>query len=281
VEEDEALLRGFTAYGAQWTKIRADPELGLTSRSRTDLRDRFRNRYPHKFVEAGHKFQHKRAEDVNKEPEATASIEVVDELAPSSSRSDDINAHLLNSAAPPQYSKDGGEPQHSLKLLTSTYTNDTYFPDIAELTPSDDDDPSTITLSRNIFDWADQQSNHHSHNKITTTQVQTQTQTQTQSNKPTSGPSKTERSAEDSNTIPSKTLSRLDQFNINPMLALKVPQSSSGLQSGGLVSGATASLNLPNLFPPLPLSGILNGPVSLPPPAELVGASGLDVESGN
>jgi hypothetical protein len=281
VEEDEALLRGFTTYGAQWTKIRSDPDLGLTSRSRTDLRDRFRNRYPDKFVEAGHKFQHKRSEDTNKETEATiTSNETGEDPAQTPSRSDDINAHMLNSAAPPQTSKDGGKSHHSLKLLTTSYTTDAYFGDFADLTPSEEDDPSTITLSRNIFDWADQQSNHHSHNKTTMT-LQNKVPASRHS---ASGPSKKDRTAEDSNTgMPSKTLSRLDQFNINPMLALKVPHSSGGLQSGILTSGTTASmsLSLPNLYPPLPLSGILNGP--LPPPAELVGGGngGFDGEADN
>ncbi|KAF2435668.1 hypothetical protein EJ08DRAFT_284495 [Tothia fuscella] len=237
-EEDEALLRGFSKYGAQWTKIRSDPELGLTSRRRTDLRDRFRNRYPEKFVETGHRFHRKLwEEDKDKEiqPPPSSDPNKTAEKQPITSP-----YHVIPSAAPAVSAKYGAT-QYSLRLLTSSMA-DPFFPDYDDLTP-DDDDPETITLSRNIFDWADQQSNHNI-NKT--------------------APPRTDPPSE-----PSKTLSRLDQFNINPMLALKVPQTS-GLQR------AVSASSLPNLFPPLPLSGILNGPISLPPPADLV--SGHDAE---
>ncbi|KAI9829402.1 MAG: hypothetical protein M1819_006339 [Sarea resinae] len=54
-EEDAALLRGFANYGPLWSRIHADKELNLGSRRATDLRDRFRNRYPEKYAEAGFK----------------------------------------------------------------------------------------------------------------------------------------------------------------------------------------------------------------------------------
>src|SRR5690606_8533371 len=54
-EEDERLLRGYSLYGAYWTKIHLDPELDLGHRRSTDLRDRFRTRFPEKYAEAGFK----------------------------------------------------------------------------------------------------------------------------------------------------------------------------------------------------------------------------------
>lgn len=50
-EEDRAILTGWKTYGASWTKIQRDSTLGLQSRKPTDLRDRFRNKYPDKFRE--------------------------------------------------------------------------------------------------------------------------------------------------------------------------------------------------------------------------------------
>ena len=214
-EEDEALLKGFEKYPAQWKKIRLDPELGLQSRSRTDLRDRFRNRYPTKFMEAGYKFRLKDsngAQNAGKEGQASRSRPSQDDLEPPSSS---LSA-LLD--PPPSASKD--RASHSLKLLTASLS-DPQFMDY-DVTMPDDDDPTTITLSRNIFAWADQNS------KALPNDVN------------------------ESHNEPSQTISRLDQFHINPLVAVKMSSKQS-----------------------VPLSDILNGPadVSLPGPSDLV--SGL------
>src|SRR5271170_3512264 len=54
-EEDENLLVGFGKYGGKWSNIQKDEALGLSHRRSTDLRDRFRNAYPEKYVGAGFK----------------------------------------------------------------------------------------------------------------------------------------------------------------------------------------------------------------------------------
>lgn len=51
-EEDSALLQGVTKYGFQWTSIHDDPDLGLSHRRATDLRDRIRNLYPEGYKHA-------------------------------------------------------------------------------------------------------------------------------------------------------------------------------------------------------------------------------------
>lgn len=51
-DEDEALLRGFKKHGNAWASIRSDEEI-LTERTATDLRDRFRTRYPDEYAKAG------------------------------------------------------------------------------------------------------------------------------------------------------------------------------------------------------------------------------------
>ncbi|KAI9841857.1 MAG: hypothetical protein M1837_000327 [Sclerophora amabilis] len=53
--EDANLLRGYLMHGPQWSKIQTDLALDLHSRRATDLRDRFRNRFPKKYAEAGFK----------------------------------------------------------------------------------------------------------------------------------------------------------------------------------------------------------------------------------
>jgi Myb-like DNA-binding domain len=54
-QEDENLLIGFGKYGGKWSSIQKDDSLGLSHRRSTDLRDRFRNAYPEKYVGAGFK----------------------------------------------------------------------------------------------------------------------------------------------------------------------------------------------------------------------------------
>jgi hypothetical protein len=54
-QEDENLLIGFGKYGGKWSSIQKDESLGLSHRRSTDLRDRFRNAYPEKYVGAGFK----------------------------------------------------------------------------------------------------------------------------------------------------------------------------------------------------------------------------------
>ncbi|KAM3068157.1 hypothetical protein ACMFMG_011205 [Clarireedia jacksonii] len=48
-QEDREILDGYDLYGPAWTKIQRDPRFHLQSRQPTDLRDRFRNKYPDKF----------------------------------------------------------------------------------------------------------------------------------------------------------------------------------------------------------------------------------------
>ncbi|TQS34612.1 hypothetical protein Golomagni_04997 [Golovinomyces magnicellulatus] len=48
-DEDRAILDGYKIYGPAWSKIQKDPRLNLQSRQPTDLRDRFRNKFPGKF----------------------------------------------------------------------------------------------------------------------------------------------------------------------------------------------------------------------------------------
>lgn len=49
-EEDRNILAGFEKYGqSSWSRIQQDPVFGLDSRRPTDIRDRFRNRYPEKW----------------------------------------------------------------------------------------------------------------------------------------------------------------------------------------------------------------------------------------
>ncbi|KAJ5970631.1 uncharacterized protein N7479_000549 [Penicillium vulpinum] len=51
--EDEALLKGYAVHGFQWTLIQQDQRLNLSHRKATDLRDRFRTKFPHAYRDGG------------------------------------------------------------------------------------------------------------------------------------------------------------------------------------------------------------------------------------
>lgn len=51
--EDEALLKGYAVHGFQWTLIQQDKHLNLGHRKATDLRDRFRTKFPHVYRDGG------------------------------------------------------------------------------------------------------------------------------------------------------------------------------------------------------------------------------------
>ncbi|KAG5297948.1 MYB DNA-binding domain-containing protein [Histoplasma ohiense] len=51
--EDDALLKGHAVHGFQWTLIRQDKRLNLMHRKATDLRDRFRTKFPNVYREGG------------------------------------------------------------------------------------------------------------------------------------------------------------------------------------------------------------------------------------
>ncbi|KAJ5153248.1 uncharacterized protein N7482_009726 [Penicillium canariense] len=51
--EDEALLKGYAVHGFQWTLIQQDKRLDLGHRRATDLRDRFRTKFPHAYRDGG------------------------------------------------------------------------------------------------------------------------------------------------------------------------------------------------------------------------------------
>jgi len=244
-EEDDAILRGFEKYGAKWTKIQSDPDLGLTSRSRTDLRDRFRNKFPNKFIETGHKFKQKDglSRELDKSSEDRSSVDSVGR--PSSvvhhSGTQVPASAVQEVSAPPQQ-------QPFPRLLTAPANELNIFSDLGDVTPTSEEQ-GPITLSRNIFDWADQ-------NIRPAPAVAVPTAS---------------RAEHPVNVFElSTTITTMDQFHINPMLALKTPHSTSSTTREAVVAAPS------NLFPQLPLSGILNGPVSLPSAAELV--SGLEGE---
>ncbi|KAK0661539.1 Telobox protein 1 [Lasiodiplodia hormozganensis] len=275
-QEDAALLRGFEKHGPHWHIIRNDPDLELTHRHPTDLRDRLRNRWPEKYAEAGYKIKLKEKNNKqenqddggtdpsttesskDKEPTKKASLQQDDNAALTASMPSHVNPNAMTRPKAPD-----------LKALLSNYP----FPD--PFTGDDDftsDLPfegecSPVILSRDIFSYAQGQ------------------------------PSAFDLSA---NT-------HVDHSHINPLDTLKIPRMSStaqqshpnaslpplwlsapltaGLSSSAgpsmlpVSSSASASRSIATAPSTSTAGGNNSGTVNLPGPADLL--MGLDLDSKN
>lgn len=106
-EEDHRLLEGFERHGAAWSKIQRDESLGLGDRRSTDLRDRFRNAFPDRYVAAGYKGRDRTATGGSR-PQSTGMGELDDYIK----------------RATGYGSNNGGEPSSpSFKAARAAFTN--------------------------------------------------------------------------------------------------------------------------------------------------------------
>lgn len=148
-EEDEALLRGFQKHGKSWAAIQKGED-ALSQRTSTDLRDRFRLRYPQEYASVGlaprpDVFPHppdRGAQEGGAEPEA------VDQRSLHPSPQKDV--------APPRSDQPTSQPVapppvHRFIQPNFTLPNDVFFG-----LPADDEDMDNepLVLDRGILDWA-------------------------------------------------------------------------------------------------------------------------------
>lgn len=177
-EEDDAILRGYKKYGSQWQKIRIDPELHLKHRGRTDLRDRFRNKWQKELAAhiAKKPLEERDTNEIPKEPsndrdtkesatisdcevaansqgEAVASKQRPSDAAGSSGAPSAPATAISTSSAPKP--SPIGQSQHSALPFPFPLL-DTDALDSFSVQDDTETEPGNITLSRNIFDWANQ-----------------------------------------------------------------------------------------------------------------------------
>ena len=171
--EDANLLRGFQKHHAQWKKIQSDPTLDLSSRTRTDLRDRFRNRYPQLFKAAGYKHKTKKQPNVNNN-------DIGNEDSPSSqdTRQNTVQQPTISadsapaptSAPPPTMSEELELAtlllSHNAVSGTGTHTDASSYPPLPSLSSSgiiDPYDPGPVSaeqdsanaqFNRDILEWS-------------------------------------------------------------------------------------------------------------------------------
>jgi hypothetical protein len=159
-KDDENLMKGFEKHTFSWHSMRDDADLGFSSRHPTDLRDRFRIRYPEIFAKAGYKLKPKH-ELVMKEKEREVPINQDSSVAEQS-----VTTHKAKEAATASdlHAADHGKlaaTNANLGPLALREPLHNSFPspleDFADLASEEDMDgtQSPIVLNRNIFEWAD------------------------------------------------------------------------------------------------------------------------------
>lgn len=77
-DEDRAVLEGYKQYGFSWSRIQRDPRFGLQSRQPTDIRDRFRNKYPDRFKQEAE--AKKKSSELNSSQQSSGSRRGKDEI---------------------------------------------------------------------------------------------------------------------------------------------------------------------------------------------------------
>ncbi|KZM23266.1 chromatin binding [Ascochyta rabiei] len=238
--DDKNLLKGFKRYGPVWHLMRNDCELGFDMRHPTDLRDRFRIRYPELFSQAGYKLKPKEErvlKDRASEPKAqrlqasSRSTETADNTSDISSqvvaqrRSDKSTAHAAIPTMPNAPSVTTGAP---VGTTSQTDPMRPTFDLMTDLTFDDDDgERSPIILNRNILQWADENSS----SAIPATTV----------------PAATLASSHTSSDMLYNPFTASDGLHINPLATLKLPS-----------TAHWSYMNPPSAAPP-----------SLPPPGAL------------
>lgn len=137
-EEDRNILIGFEKHGpSNWTAIQRDPELGLGTRQPTDIRDRFRNKYPEKHKEmAGEDGNEKDGKEDRVRAGGTLRtvVSIEELLAPdvsassSQSQSQSQPPPPIESQNPPQDSMQHFPPMSSLPSYPDILSNSSHLP---------------------------------------------------------------------------------------------------------------------------------------------------------
>ncbi|KAF2799195.1 hypothetical protein K505DRAFT_294994 [Melanomma pulvis-pyrius CBS 109.77] len=296
-EDDQNLLKGHEKYKCSWHAMRDDKDLGFNSRHPTDLRDRFRIRYPELYQKAGYRLKPKEQLLFPKDKGETNSQESASSGASGGQRPD--TPKKTQSLSSPDghttipaittTSSSSNLRAHTLRqpLLNSFPSPFEDFPDVNSEDDEGEGGRSPITLNRNIFQWADANPS--------------QANTTAASAYLTTG------------DAGFNLFAGMDGYHINPLATLKLPAAS--ITNNGLsampsypptsnplalsfpsnstvhtttnmgmnmintnpLSSLLRTPNLPTIvFPHVPVSSARNAMHNLPPPADLL--SGLDLD---
>lgn len=114
--EDEALLKGYAVHGFQWTSIQQDERLNLGHRKATDLRDRFRTKFPHAYREGG-SVSGKSLNPQNQNKTSTSSTSDTEKAA------NTANRNVLHETEPLTPSKDNTPKKKNVESVDRAYSS--------------------------------------------------------------------------------------------------------------------------------------------------------------
>ncbi len=168
--DDENLLKGFQRYGTVWHSMRDDKDLGFGTRHPTDLRDRFRIRYPETYARAGYKLKSKDEHTRKNEARYSSQLENQDcdhsstGVTRPSIATDQGYCHKSKAAVTSVPSATVTKPSSMSAPMNRSHVVGVPLVDLIstslvepiDLIWEDDiDDESQIILNRNILQWAD------------------------------------------------------------------------------------------------------------------------------
>lgn len=162
-EDDVNLLKGFERHGSSWHSMRDDIELGFSSRHPTDLRDRFRIKYPTKYAKAGYKLKRQNNVDCSA-PHITGTAQNKQSYKPDSISSGEMqrattSTRVVNSSntfASTPNSKHTHPPGKSHDTVNYLARPLSTLADTNEIVYDYGfGDESPPTLNRDILQWAD------------------------------------------------------------------------------------------------------------------------------
>lgn len=152
--DDENLLKGFKKYGTMWHSIRDDAEYGFSTRHATDLRDRFRFRYPEEFAAAGCKLQSKAKPTTqeNEHPKNSAATQASQNTQPESTKA-------MQAERPPPIKLSAGSIPNATHVTLAPQATNFVFASSGDSPPApltvEDGTTNPIILNRNILQWAE------------------------------------------------------------------------------------------------------------------------------
>lgn len=154
--EDEALLLGFRKHDNSWAAIRQDSSLKLAHRRATDLRDRFRTKYPEQYEKAG--LAPRREPESKKASQATKDIKIDETLKnPANAKATSaVEDGGKPSTKTGQLEKENKLPAVNVPAQKQPVASLLYLdPDVFWGAPFDVDEtePERLTLDRRILDW--------------------------------------------------------------------------------------------------------------------------------
>lgn len=167
-QDDRNLWRGYEKHGPIWHTIRDDEDLGFADRHPTDLRDRFRIRYPQAFAKAGFKLKASTQKAIEL---ADSNIQKMLEQSDSASkaRTTDTVEHQPTVQRPTKTTTDTPvrmseqdalamsalKSKHTAPLPFSFGLAPSWLDDMPNTSFDPDGSASPIILNRDILQWAD------------------------------------------------------------------------------------------------------------------------------